>query len=260
MREQGVRGLSVACLNHGCRHELIFSADDYPGDTELLWFKSRIICSQCGGKRVDVRPNWNERAAMPTKAALRLIAGRASLGMDHRGYLQLRDGSSRLSIVLVRARGFAGLGGPSMARAKSAKQRRRKTALPAFGAAGVSLAMASGASANVAPATVLAHDPGAPLVITLAEEEIADVSLATFYVFDKENADIPEAGVQLARGCGCRGCGGRGCAVRGCGGCRAVACRGCGCRACRGCRGCGCGGCGCGGCGCCLAIGPLVVC
>jgi hypothetical protein len=103
-----------------------------------------------------------------------------------------------------------------MARAKSAKQRRRKTALPAFGAAGVSLAMASGASANVAPATVLAHHPGAPLVITLAEEEIADVSLATFYVFDKENADIPDAGVQLARGCGgcgCRGCGGRGCAV-----------------------------------------------
>jgi hypothetical protein len=87
MREQGGRGLSVACLNHGCRHELIFSADDYPGDTELLWFKSRIICSQCGGKRVDARPNWNERAAMPTKAALRLIAGRASLGMDHRGYL-----------------------------------------------------------------------------------------------------------------------------------------------------------------------------
>ena len=158
-----------------------------------------------------------------------------------------------------------------MARAKPAKQRRRKTALPTFGAAGVSLAMASGASANVAPAAVLAHDPGAPLVITLSEEEIADVSLATFYVFDKENADIPEAGVQLARGCGgcgCRGCGGRGCAVRGCGGCRAVACRGCagfrgcGCRACRGCRGCGCGGCGCGGCGCgcCLALGPLLVC
>ena len=110
-----------------------------------------------------------------------------------------------------------------MARAKPAKQRRRKTALPAFGAASVSLAMASGASANVAPATALAHDPGAPHGIILFEEEIADVSLATFYVFDKENADIPEAGVQLARGCGgcgCRGCGGRGCAVRGCGGCR----------------------------------------
>jgi hypothetical protein len=105
-----------------------------------------------------------------------------------------------------------------MTRAKPAKQRRRKAAFPAFGAAGVSLTMASGASANVAPATVLPHHPSAPPVIMLFEEEIADVSLATFYVFDKENADIPEAGVQLARGCGgCRGCGGRGCAVRGCG-------------------------------------------
>ena len=60
MRRQGVRGLSVACLNHACRHELIFSADDYSGDTELSWFRSRMVCSQCGGKRVDVRPNWKE--------------------------------------------------------------------------------------------------------------------------------------------------------------------------------------------------------
>ena len=62
--------------------------------------------------------------------------------------------------------------------------------------------------------------------IILNEEEVADVSLATFYVFDKENVGKPQ--VQLAGGCRC--------------GCR------CGCRGCRGCR-CGCGGCG--GCGCC---------
>jgi hypothetical protein len=150
-----------------------------------------------------------------------------------------------------------------MARAKPASRRKRQSAaVPLFGAAGVSLAMAGGASANVAPATMPAHDPGTRAVITLGEEEIADVSLATFYVFDKENADIAEAGVQLARGCGgcgCRGCGGcRGCAARGCGGCRAVACRGCGCRA----GGCGCGGWGCGGCGCscCLSWGACLWC
>jgi hypothetical protein len=67
--------------------------------------------------------------------------------------------------------------------------------------------------------------------ITLGEEEMADVSLATFHLFDKENVGSE---VQVAwRGCG--GC-------RGCRGCRA--CRGCG-----GWRGCRCGGCGgCGGC------------
>src|SRR6201986_5637849 len=55
--------------------------------------------------------------------------------------------------------------------------------------------------------------------VSLGEEEIADVSLATFYVFDKENTAAAQNGVQVAwRGCGgCRGC--RGCRRwRGCGG------------------------------------------
>jgi hypothetical protein len=55
----------------------------------------------------------------------------------------------------------------------------------------------------------------------LGEEEMADVSLATFYLFDKENAgsDMKLAAVVVRRGCGgCRGCRvWRGCS--GCGGC-----------------------------------------
>src|SRR6266446_4275315 len=85
-----------------------------------------------------------------------------------------------------------------------------------------------------------------PPQITLSEEEIADVSLGTFYVFDKENAGTPRLGEKFARGCG-RGCGGRGCGCRGCG------------RGCR-CGGGGCGGCGCGGCGCCLSWGVCRIC
>ena len=44
--------------------------------------------------------------------------------------------------------------------------------------------------------------------IELGEEEIADVSLATFYVFDKENARTPPLfqKLRLAAGCGA-GCG-----------------------------------------------------
>jgi hypothetical protein len=120
-----------------------------------------------------------------------------------------------------------------MARPKPAKQRHRKIALPAFGAAGVSLAMASGASANAVPTTVPSQDLGGQPIITLSEEEIADVNLATFYVIDKENVQTPQAGVQLAYWRACRGC-----------------------RACRACRACGgwraCGGC---GCGCCASRG-----
>ena len=120
-----------------------------------------------------------------------------------------------------------------MSRAKQGSKRKsRACAVPLLGAAGLSLSLASGApAATVGP--VLGHE------ITLGEEEISDVSLATFYVFDKEN---PQVDLQLVRhggGCGGHGhgCGGHG---HGCGGCW----RGCG-----GCVGIWWGGCGgCGGC------------
>lgn len=139
-----------------------------------------------------------------------------------------------------------------MPRVKQASKKKRvtRTAVPALGAAGLTFSLAGGASASGVPTGDVQQRPNfAPgLVIALGEEELADVSLATFHLFDNENVG---SGVQLAqRGCGgCRGCGGaRGCGgFRGCGGCR-----GCGGRGCRACRcGVGCGGCGggCGGCG-----------
>jgi hypothetical protein len=131
------------------------------------------------------------------------------------------------------------------------KRRRRNKALPALGVAGLSLSLASGASAvpGGPAADMLPPNTGDSHEIALGEEEISDVTLATFYVFDKESAGRPGPNVQLARGCGgCHGCG------HGCGGCRG--CHGCGhgCGGCRGCHGCGWGGCvgiwwG-GGCGC----------
>ena len=148
-----------------------------------------------------------------------------------------------------------------MSQAKQpSKRKRRSKALPVLGAAGLSLSLAGTASAV----------PGGPAVnlptsgngdgnqVFLGEEEISDVSLATFYVFDKEGGDGTSSMVELVgRGGGCHGCGGcghggGGChAGGGCGGCH----HGCGCHGCGGCRH-GCGGCGCvsfgigcGGCG-----------
>src|SRR5262249_30225179 len=124
-------------------------------------------------------------------------------------------------------------------RAKQVPKRGGSTALPVLGAAGISLAMASGASAIPLAANVPSQDTGPRL--TLGEEEISDVTLATFYVFDKENESQLDQGLILAKGGG-KGCscGGKGCS---CGGKAGVGCGGgCGChRACRGC-GCGCGG------------------
>jgi hypothetical protein len=147
-------------------------------------------------------------------------------------------------------------GGSAMARAKkTSKRRRQHTALPIFGAAGASLAMAGGASAAaVPPDQGPSQARAAPYSITvLDEEEISDVSLATFYVLDRESASLGER-IQLAQrrcgGGGCRGCGGArrcgggGCAVARCGGRCAVA-RCAAVRRCAVVRRCACAGCGC---------------
>jgi hypothetical protein len=135
-----------------------------------------------------------------------------------------------------------------MPRVKQASKRKRvtKAAVPALGAAGLTFGLIGGASAATTPALDAPQklDFSPTHAVTLGEEEIADVSLATFHLFDKEN--VGGGYVQVAWGCGgCRGCG----------------CRGCGCRGCRcggGCR-CGCGGCG--GCGpCCLSWGACRLC
>src|ERR1700738_442789 len=94
----------------------------------------------------------------------------------------------------------------TMPRVKQASKRTRVTsAVPALGAAGLTFSLVGGASAAVAPVNDQPQSPNySPShQITLGEEEIADVSLATFYVFDKENADAARNGVQVAwRGCG----------------------------------------------------------
>jgi hypothetical protein len=140
-----------------------------------------------------------------------------------------------------------------MSPVKQASKQKRTTkaaAVKVLGAAGLSFSLAGNTSASTLPTAGIPQSdntwPNQRFV--LSEEEMTDVSLATFYVFDKENVG---SGVQLARGCGgcgrgcgcgggCRGCGG---GFRGCGG--FGGCRGCGVGF--GCRGCGCGGCGFGG-------------
>ena len=148
-----------------------------------------------------------------------------------------------------------------MSHAKQSSNRKRlKKAVPVLGAAaGLSLSLAGAAPA--APAAGMAPPrTGAGHEIILAEEEISDVSLATFYVFDKEDSATFRPNIQLARG----GCGG-GCGGGGCRGCGGGGCGGCGCRGCAGCGGCGgCGGCagfwpygGCGGCAVCAGCAPV---
>src|ERR1700750_1534818 len=96
----------------------------------------------------------------------------------------------------------------------SKQKRKTKAAVKVLGAAGLSFSLVGSASASTMPtAGIPQSDNTSPNQrFVLDEEEMADVSLATFYVFDRENVGI---GVQLARG----GCGGGGGCGHGCGGC-----------------------------------------
>jgi hypothetical protein len=179
---------------------------------------------------------------------------------------------------------------------QAAKGKRPNKAVSVLGIAGVSWAASTGGSPADIPPASLASPPAGPVadilwqntapfqIPFLHEEEISDVSLATFHLFDKDDLGNSQSGIQLAfrgcgGGCGCHGGGGfHGCGggFHGCGGgCRGCGggCRGCGAgfRGCRGCGvgfgGCGCGG-GCGGCGlgwgwgggCCLSWGGCALC
>jgi len=125
---------------------------------------------------------------------------------------------------------------------KQASKRKRvaKAAVPALGAAGLTFSLAGAASASTLPAADSAQKLNfSPTQgVLLGEEEIADVSLSTFHLFDKEHGTA--GAQQMAWGCRCGGC--RGC--RGCGGCR-------GCRGCAGCAGCA---------ACCASVGYCRLC
>src|SRR5258707_7274197 len=91
-----------------------------------------------------------------------------------------------------------------MPRVKQASKQKRTTKTAAgkvLGAAGLSFSLVGSASASTMPtAGIPQSDNTSPNQrFVLDEEEMVDVSLATFYVFDRENFG---SGVQLARGCG----------------------------------------------------------
>jgi hypothetical protein len=124
---------------------------------------------------------------------------------------------------------------------KQASKHARATkaaAATVLGTAGLGLSLGGSASANTIPTADFPQSQNIPpdQRFVLGEEEMADVSLATFHLFDKEidRSDMQQLAYVVRRGCG--GC-------RGCRGCRGCAVRGCAVRACAGCAGCAVGGC-----------------
>jgi len=96
----------------------------------------------------------------------------------------------------------------TMRRVKRASRKKRTTkaaAVTVVGAAGLGLSLFGSASGSTMPtADIPQSDKTSPNQrFVLGEEEMQDVSLATFHLFDRENVG---SAIQLARG-GCGGCG-----------------------------------------------------
>jgi hypothetical protein len=96
-----------------------------------------------------------------------------------------------------------------MARQKNASNRKDREAASLLGAVGVLSLAGSASAATTGPVIDTPARDTAPRH-EVAISEVADVSLATFYVFDKENSGTSKlGGEKLAwwRRCwGCRGC------------------------------------------------------
>ncbi len=211
-----------------------FDSDQVPADAGS---------SDLPKERISARPVVSLSRLIPSNGTLRPQhplppAGVVSIWMCASEKIPVRRAASSTyqptlhgPFAKLRISFFCRYGGATMPGVKQASKRKRMTkAVPALGAAGLTFSLVGSASAAVGPAIdeslTLNYSPNHQL--TLGEEEIADISLATFYVFDKEGLEAAR-NVKMAwvRGCGCRAC-----------------------RACRawGCRACGCGGCGGGGC------------
>ena len=102
---------------------------------------------------------------------------------------------------------------PRVKQASKQKSTTKAAAVTVLGATGLGFSLLGSTSASTMPAADIAHSDNTPpnQRFVLSEEEMADVSLATFHLLDKENVG---SGVQLARAGGCRGCAARGCRVK----------------------------------------------
>jgi hypothetical protein len=63
MRSSGVRGLLVYCADCHCSHSIAISADQWPDHVRLSDLEPRFLCTACGERGADVRPNfhWTEQ-------------------------------------------------------------------------------------------------------------------------------------------------------------------------------------------------------
>ena len=55
----GVRGVLVFCADYSCSHSIALMADRLPDDVRLSDVEARFVCSACGKRGANVRPNFD---------------------------------------------------------------------------------------------------------------------------------------------------------------------------------------------------------
>jgi len=59
MRESGVRGVLIYCSDRHCWHHIATGADPWPDHVRLSDLEPRFVCTACGRRGVDIRPDFH---------------------------------------------------------------------------------------------------------------------------------------------------------------------------------------------------------
>ena len=68
MRASGVRGVLVYCADYKCSHWIKINADQWPDDVRLSDLEDRFVCTACGQRGADIRPDfgWDKKKSLVT--------------------------------------------------------------------------------------------------------------------------------------------------------------------------------------------------
>jgi hypothetical protein len=61
MRESGIHGVLIYCSDYRCSHLITMDAARWPDDLRLSDIEPRFVCTACGRRGADVRPDFNWR-------------------------------------------------------------------------------------------------------------------------------------------------------------------------------------------------------
>jgi hypothetical protein len=59
LRASGVHGLLVCCADYCCAYSIGIDGDQWGDDVRLSDLEDKFICTVCGARRADVRPDFD---------------------------------------------------------------------------------------------------------------------------------------------------------------------------------------------------------